>query len=349
MSTPDSQYVVTVNHAGTQSMHRIALSQEQTAVIGRSWRSDIVINDEYIDPAHLKLSVDASGALHIADLNTKNGTRLGKQTLKQAVQYTNGRQLQIGESSVSVYNRADAVAPALKRDTVQKLAGRYHSVIWYTLATLAGLAALAITHLLLTGSEITKELAASAMGAAALTALSICIVGGLMSKIFRQKTLFGLHYIFVCWMFFLITLITLVWEIVAFNIEPGIVTKVINEVLYFAIGLFVIFGALSMTSRVARYKRLAIAVVALGLPTAFKLITPMLETDYNAWNDRISMNTVNQPPMFQFKAASSVESHLIATDKLFSKLDKEVDWSGNDSIDKTPTQQQERLQVSEVE
>jgi len=353
MSQPTAQYVVTVNQAGLQSMHKITLDHDKAVVIGRSWRSDIVVNDEYIDPAHLKLSVDSAGALHVQDLNTRNGTRLGKRTVQQSTQYANASQLHIGDSTISIYNATDSVAPALRRDTIQKLSSRYHSFLWYALATLAALAALAIGNLLLSNDEITNELVASTIGTAALTALSISIVGGLLSKLFRQKTLFGLHYIFACWMFFLVVVATLVWDIVAFNIEPGLSTTIIDEALWFLLGTLTIFGVLSMISRVARYKRLTIALVALGIPTAFQLISPMLETDYNAWSDRISMDVVSQPPLFQFKPASSVASHLLAADKLFAELDKEVDWevsdTENEPPDETPAQSEHAVQVSEFD
>jgi len=347
VSTETTEFVVTVNHAGPQAIHKISLRPDQFIVIGRSWQNDIVVNDEYIDPSHLKLLFDAQGTLHAEDLNTKNGTRLGKRTIKAITQYSNGDQLNIGDSTISVYKATESVAPALRRDTVQKLSGKYHSIVWYVLAILAAATALAINHYLLDSNEITKELVASNLSTAVFTGLGLSLLAGLMSKLFRQKTMFGLHFMFLCWAFLVYTLVTLGWNIAAFNMGPGALTSITGDVLFFAVELIMVFGLLSMISRIAHYKRFAIALVAFGLPAGFQLVSPLLESEYNAWSDRVSMNAVDQPPMFQFKSVSSVESHLLATDKLFTRLEKEVSWSETDSLNNAPAVQENELQVSE--
>jgi Inner membrane component of T3SS, cytoplasmic domain len=85
-----------------------------TFAIGRGYQNDLIVDDPYVSPAHLRLTRDEAGAWWVDDLASDNGTldlrdhsRVGRLPL------VDGAALRIGETHVRFCGAAFAVAPTL--------------------------------------------------------------------------------------------------------------------------------------------------------------------------------------------------------------------------------------------
>ncbi len=330
MSINSTQYVVMVNHDGYKSTQKFDLTEGECIVIGRSWKNDVVINDEFIDAEHLKLTTDNIGTLYVEDLGSTNGTRIGKRQLKTAVNYPKGMQLGLGDSIISIIDVDTSVTPAVQRDSVYKLSRRFQSIVWYVISTLAAALALVGGSAIYATEQINSQSIVEILAGGAVIALAVACVGGILSMLFRRNTLFGLHYIFYCWAMVLFAALDIIWEIIAFNIDHSFINGILENVVQGGFLFILLYGALSMTTRISRHKKLPLAALVVLAPIVFSYVKTSLMPEHEAWSSYAQAGSVNQPPVFNFNKGTTIESHVENVDKLFAGLIDEVTTGTNE-------------------
>ena len=109
--------------------------------IGRAWNSDIIIRDRFVDPNHLRFSVNQEQQLLIDDISSTNGSRLaGKPLNGNSHLYRFGDILAIGDTRIKVFDADTAVAPAALRSEWFLLAERFSSIKALFLLTVLAIA-----------------------------------------------------------------------------------------------------------------------------------------------------------------------------------------------------------------
>ena len=311
------------NHAGHQHVEKFEVSLGSPVSIGRSWKNDVVINDEYLDAEHAELNIDENQHLVIRDLNTCNGTYIGRKKVKDAQSLEIEKEVVVGDTTFTVFNQASAVVPAQKRNWAIRITRAFSS--WPGIMFVTAVLLLAVfAEVFLLNSYHSKEDQATEFVGVLIMLTGWTIIAGFFSKMFKQKTHLKSHWIFCC----LIATCTfaLFWltKIVDFNIP----SNSIQESLAGAVQTFTMFalsiGTLSLATRLSFKKRL-------GLSSAFAL-TPLIiaatfvttQTDKQKWNDVVYIENFNQPPLFQFSQPEPVEEHFAGTDELFTMLDERV-------------------------
>ena len=70
-----------------------------SALIGRGWNNDIVIQDRFIDAEHLSLSLDVNGDLCVSDLSSTNGSMVaGKALLNDSCALSLDDEVKLGDT-----------------------------------------------------------------------------------------------------------------------------------------------------------------------------------------------------------------------------------------------------------
>ncbi len=93
------------------------------ATLGRDYRSDLVLDDRYVDPTHARLERDDHGGMVLTDLGSANGIlepsgggRVGRVTLHS------GTVVRLGRTVLRFIDPGQPVAPALREDHGPRLA-----------------------------------------------------------------------------------------------------------------------------------------------------------------------------------------------------------------------------------
>src|SRR4051812_9731991 len=93
--------LIVKQHGGTQEY---PLPEGRT-VVGRAGQCDVIINDDSISRQHARLEV-RSGQVHVADLQSRNGTYVAGGAVREAT-LRGGERLGFGDVEAALEQRAD--------------------------------------------------------------------------------------------------------------------------------------------------------------------------------------------------------------------------------------------------
>jgi len=108
-------YLEVLDRAGrVRERHRLT---QFPVIIGRDYSCDILLDDEYVSPRHLRIEQDAGGLLVAADLESSNGSFVGASTLPvERVNLGAETLLRVGRSHLRLRKPAFPVPAALPLD-----------------------------------------------------------------------------------------------------------------------------------------------------------------------------------------------------------------------------------------
>lgn len=96
------------------SRQRIAVD---AVTLGRGYGNDLVIDDAFVAPAHLRIAYDAEGALWLEDLGTQNGAfDTNRQANVKRLLIGDEASVRIGHTGLRIRRASFEVAPALPMD-----------------------------------------------------------------------------------------------------------------------------------------------------------------------------------------------------------------------------------------
>ncbi len=96
--------------------------------VGRGYANAVIVDDRLVNTEHLRLSLDAEGAIIVEDLNTLNGTRLSKsrERIERHRILAGGEAvIRIGQTVLRLRGDDFAVGPAASSKTLFEPFGRY--------------------------------------------------------------------------------------------------------------------------------------------------------------------------------------------------------------------------------
>jgi len=342
-------YVVIVEHRGTRQIHKILLSAEQPVRVGRGWENDVIIDDEYIDGSHLSITMRENGLINVSDLDTKNGTRQAKIPIKGTRAYRIGHSLAIGESTLTI-QRADAdVAPATRQDVVHKASRLFSSFLWVSIAIVLLLVSVVGIDYWASAAETQPELLVRRFFEAFLGISVWCAIVGVIGKLFRHKTYFRLHWLFVCTLAATASIGVFFLDILRFNLDTDSANEILDAVFFvFLLGVAA-YGTLSLCTRIQRGRKVTVACALACIPHVIAMSSSLLADEHEQWRANPSVNRINQPPSRLFKEPVTVAVHLQNTDALFNALISEVGAAGDTEpvLDETPAEEPQSIQITE--
>ncbi len=330
-------FVVVTETSGQQYIHKVSLSPSKPVLIGRAWHNDVIVKDQYIDACHLQLSMTEDGTIQVSDLGTKNGSRLIKRRIEVESPYTLGSAITIGDSSVALYDTEAAVAPAQRLDSVHLASRIFGRFSWVFAASLAAAAGVIGSAYYVNSAEATSEMLAGDLLGFSIIAIVWCLLASFVGKLFRHKTYAKLHWLLVCVSFAIFVLVTLLVDLLRFNLDSDTAEAVLVNGSHAILIVLFSYATLSLSTRLRFTKKLAGACVFALLPALFNLATPLLEKEHERWTDSATAERVNQPPALLLAKPIALQMHIQKTDLLFAKLDAQVEAqaSDTDTLNKT--------------
>lgn len=317
-------FIVVTETNGQQQIYKVSLSPSNPVLIGRAWQNDVILNDEYIDASHLRLSMSEDGSILVTDLGTRNGSRQAKKRVDVDFSYTLGTPIVIGDSSIALHDTDAAVVPAQRLDSVHIASRTLGAVPWVLAATVAAAAGLIGSSYYSSSIEATSEVLTDELIGFSVIAALWCLLAGFVGKLFRHRTYLKLHWVLACIAISFSVVLTLLVDILRFNLDSNVSEAALVNGSNAILILLFVYGTLSLSTRLGFAKKLAGASVFALFPVVSNLVTPLLVEEHDRWTSAASVERIDQPPALFFGEPITLQAHIRKTDHLFADLDAEV-------------------------
>jgi len=182
--------IIEARGRGGQLLERFRCSK-WVITIGRAFDNDVILEDEYVSPHHLRLSKVDEG-WKFEDVDSLNGLRVGRRRRASGI-LKSGDELRAGHTSLHIYEDDHPVDDALKLDGAEaRLSSLGRHRVWLLLAIVT----LAITATKLywdTFDEFKPLTILDPLMTSALTVFLIAAFWALLGRLLRHKAYFFAH------------------------------------------------------------------------------------------------------------------------------------------------------------
>ena len=310
--------VLLIERDGQKNAVKLSLDESQTICIGRSWNSDIVVDDKYVDSEHLKISANDDKFL-IEDLDSQNGTRLQKQVINGEASCDFGDAIVVGETTLRLVDANSQVAPAVKYDGISRMIRKYGIAKSVILASLITVLAFAAQLLWGQSLEVTTSKVAKDAISIFMLMFGWVVAIGIVTKLFTKKTKFSLHWLLACGAFTLFVLLGILENLIHFNLSSPLLDKVVNQGAKILVSSLFIYGVLSLATRFKKLHKFAFILVTSLTMLFLSEVAPKLEPAHERWSEYSTISHSAQPPQFFIGKTVSLDMHLNKTEKLFEQ------------------------------
>jgi hypothetical protein len=289
--------------------------------IGRDYASDLVLDDPYVCPTHVRIS-DADGAGLVAeDVGSVNGLRVGPRRERvERVVLRHGTELRIGRTVIRCCDPTHPLPPTLVE------ADRAGAPAWLT-STAARAGAIGGSLVALTlfeyADSIERAGLTSAVSEAAAMLLVLAFWAGVWSlatRVASHRFAFTRHLAFASVMAVAVFAYGALIEWIDFFAPSGVPAGVFALPVGLALLIFLLDGHLRIASGLARWQRLRAALAATGVIAALVLLFSLADND--TFTNRMSYEGQLKPVPASLIPAMSVGRFAAEAQSLRAKVDQ---------------------------
>ena len=320
---------------GRQQTWKFELSESKVLKIGRGWSNDIIIDDEYADPEHARISLGPNGSCLISDMDSRNGTLLDRKKVNSDQDLAFDSTISIGESTLRILDANAHVAPARKRDRLNALVQKLNSVSGFLIASVFLGVAMFVTVMLTADDGSSKQFTAAGLAGTVMFIFLWCLVSSLIGKMFRNSMQIRLHWVYICILTALCCIGVLFAEILRFNLNSELVDVITGYGLFIAFLWLALYGLFSLGTEMSGVKQVATATIFTLIPMSFILVFSYFKEEKEQWSNYALMDSRVESPLFAISSKVELDTYLTEVDSLFGKLDKDVIASAKHSDEST--------------
>lgn len=311
------QAVIQIHDKGGVRIEKVSIGRGGLT-IGRAWSSDVILQDKYVDPDHVTLSVGDGGVILVADLATTNGSSVaGKRLSGEAKPYRLGDVIKIGDTNIRVFDQSAGVAATSLRSGWYLLAEKFNSGATITALTLLTLAFAALVDWLFAAKPLNAgDILISVF--ALLVGLLLCaLVLGFIAKLIRGES--GLRSLWVlgCISILLLNVISLLLMVTRFNLQNVDVAHWLSVIGFGALSVWGLVGLFSYMSYLGTRNKWICSILIVLSVFAFIRSDEWLKEDHELWNAYSRTEEITLPPALLFKDRVSADEYQQETDLLF--------------------------------
>ncbi|MDQ6831087.1 MAG: FHA domain-containing protein [Gemmatimonadota bacterium] len=313
---------------GVASRVRIA---SVPATIGRGYGNDIIIDDPYVDPTHLRIIIDESGALVAEDAGSMNGLRSSSSSDRVArVTLCNGTVLRIGRTTLRCYDPAESVTPAIPdarslRDEKTETSGapawlasperRWGVVI-----------AVVIIELVYTYTNTVERVSAAKLITAAVAVLLALVMWSgawaLAGRLASHRASFTSHLALASAVFGAGLVVSAIGEWLAFLWPAGAVSSILILPASLALLTGLVYGQLGIVSSMGRHRRIRVSAAVIGSLLALAGVFAL--ADQEKFSTKMNFAEQLKPVPARFVPTVSVDEFAKASRALRTAADANV-------------------------
>jgi hypothetical protein len=298
-------------------IERVTLNEKGVS-IGRAWNSDLIIQDKFVDPDHLRLSLNQEQQIEVTELATTNGARLAGKHLKGGSNpYRLGDLLTIGDTRLKIFDSEIAVAAASLRSKWFLMAQRFSGLKALAVLTMLALCVQGVQAY----SASTEPLKAESIAVAAFGVLMLLLIWslvfGFVAKLIRGESNFKPLWILACFTVIIANTLTMLLLVVRFNLQNVEVGEALSVVVFGVFLIWLLVGVFSYTTHFqSKAKWLCSSLVALSF-YGLSQSDDYLKEAHQRWSSSTVTEQSTLPPFFLISEAVSIDEYLKETESLF--------------------------------
>ncbi|MBL8988166.1 MAG: FHA domain-containing protein [Gemmatimonadetes bacterium] len=295
------------------------------ASIGRGYGNDVILDDPYLDPVHLRIAPGPDGELAWRDAGSANGTwdpRHQRRLTGGAV--VPGLELKVGRSVIRFVAPDQAVAPAL-RDP----AGGHGAAVLLDArragAALAAAMAIAGAAAYFTSTEPTSAAELAKPGLATLLLAGLWATGwAFTNRIVAQRFRFLAHWAWTALVATAFLVIGLGFEWLGF-LWPGLEIQALEGMAWALLGTWLLVGHFQLITEWPAQRRW---VVAGAVTVTLTVVIGVLGRDNGNRESLLDPTGSLKPLASRFVPTTSMDGFFTETAELKRTLDEEADPAG---------------------
>lgn len=287
--------------------------------IGRAWNSDVIIQDRFVDPDHLRLSVNHEQQILIDDVSSTNGSRLAGKALNGNSQaYRFGDILSIGDTRIKVFDADTAVAPAALRSQWFLLAERFSSMRALFILTVLAVITQAAQEYSSSIEPIKPESLVLVAFSIVLLLLIWSLVLGFVAKLIRGESNIKALWALGCLATVVLNLASIILLVVRFNLQDAGLGGTLSILVFGVFLVWLMAGVFSYATHIQnRNKWLSSFLIVVSLYAIAKS-DEYLKEPHQKWTSSTDTEQATLPPAFLLRRGVSLDEYQLATDSLFN-------------------------------
>lgn len=302
--------------------------------IGRSYKNDIILDDNYVSPEHLELMLDGDGHILATDLKSDNGMfTLHPLVRHDILTLEDNQRIRIGHTDLRIRSEEFEVKETFFDH------GRPSE--WHLLMTNAlflpliwGLTAgiFLANQYFATTYEVHFNQVLGAVLPVFIVIVIWTLIWSVVSKIITHKFYFAYHGIFVGLLLSGFLFIELAFEYLEFIFPISGLSDTLIIFSDLAFVFILIYGHLRQSTHLTRRKTRISSAITSGLVVGVAHLVVYVNTP--AYQTQPVYSSLMKPPMFVLKNAVNIDDYFANTSKLVAPLEKEKDQGKNTEKDK---------------
>lgn len=284
--------------------------------VGRGFDNDVILNDPYVSPQHLRIEYDDKG-FSVIDIDSENGFIVnGTQQHGSCIRIRSGDILCLGQTEVSVYVPEHPVASTVQLQKINPVfswLSRSSNILLIFFLALAFVLCWAYLEIW------TEEIGQALVGAGAVTSVIIVLWSAIWSvtgRLARHKAHFSSHIAMACLYMIAGTLSWYVESYVDFLTNENWVSILTTYGINFILLTVLLIGSLTLVTRMNRRRRIVSAVFfSAGVISGVFAISLVSAKSFN--QQPIYPSTL-KPYLSQLVVADTVEEFMIGNKDIFS-------------------------------
>lgn len=317
--------VIEVQECDGKKLQKLSLNHDSLINIGRSWQSDVIVQDTCVDETHLQLSLDEQGQVLIVDLESKNGAFIANKQIKGEIPYSWGEAISIGSTLLRIFDTNQAVKPAFPISVWQTLSQRLSNMQTLSLTTLALVITIVLQALIGEGKEFRFLDFLPTIFGLSIALLIWSLLMGFVGRLFRHEVNAKAHWGFCCVLMIVVVIVGYLLEIIQFNISTPLFQDISGNIFFAVIIALFVYGTLSFASFLGHQTKLVWSLLFAVLPATVFFVMPLFEEEHEKWSYWVHSTSVSMPPALLVSKPQSLEGYMQEVDELFEILNEKLE------------------------
>ena len=318
MSTLSEYFLEVVDRSG---LVRERVSLNQTPVIlGRAYDCQVIIEDPYVCPQHIKISLAENGELLIEDLDSLNGLSISKHGAKQSqLKLQPGDDCFIGWTKLRFRYRDEQVAPARHDHSRQLVFSLLQQPRFLAIIIILAFLQLIFSGWLDQARQVELHTLLVAPATAYLFLIVWALVWSVVGKLLVHRACFFTHFAIVAVMISLTLINDGVIGYSLFMLDMDLFLVYIQLVTGFIITAVMLYAHLHFATRTRPKNQLVIAIFISAIFTVLLAYIDYEEKD--EFSSSPAYSVFLKPPMFVIGSVQTTDEFLSGMNSVEGEID----------------------------
>ena len=320
---PLAEYFIEVVDRSGQVRERISLDQDPL-VLGRAYDSDVIVDDVYLCPHHVRIRLDDDGQLHVEDMDTVNGLSRQRHGVREnQLTLVPGEDCYIGWTKLRFRSRQAEVVPARVDLSQQFIYGALQQPAWLVL-----LISLPFLHLVyVTWLEQASEVEWHSLLIAPATVYTVlclwAMVWAIIGRVLVHRAMFLTHLAIGAVLASLTMIIESLVGYMMFVFDMDSMTMPLLHTTGFIASVLVFYMHLHFASRMKYGMQV---VTAVGISAIISLVSLYVDlTTRDVFNSVPVYHVTLKPPAYKPPSQMSADEFFAGMDEIRQQVDDQRD------------------------